>query len=321
MATLDNYASDFVGAATLPRPRSIFTPAAFDQATSIADRARLASSNLTRSLKLAESESKMRDFVLKGMEQDSDAAKLYQDAELRAMQPALQQTLTEIDPADDDAFDKLTDIEQFALSPDLRRRVGSLKSASGVIRREKMGLIQRMQQGGYDLDSIEQTLKDATDKFRGGDPLAIQKASTGLRTYNEAESARRTSQWPQANIDRSYQAATTELAKQGLPSDPAQAEAKIRARLEEIKKRAKWVNPEKFLQDPEMALLDTPVGESNKAVIDALKNAARDLQTVKSAGTAIAARNRAVVERSESQNPVAGQTQNAYIQSLLSSLK
>lgn len=182
MAILDNYASDFVGSATLPRPGSVFTPAAFAQATSIADRARLASANLAQSLELAQQESQMRDYILKGQEQDEQARKLAMAAELRAMQPSLKKELATIDPADDDAFDKLVGMEQYVESPMDRRRVTSLRSAADIVRREKTALIEQMQQSGQPLATIEAKLKEAKDQFKGGDSTAFRKAMTGYVT-------------------------------------------------------------------------------------------------------------------------------------------
>lgn len=63
---LEDYASQYLGYADAPPPRRIFTPGAFDAATSIADRARLARRGLDRSLQAADDESRIRRFIVDG---------------------------------------------------------------------------------------------------------------------------------------------------------------------------------------------------------------------------------------------------------------
>lgn len=327
MAILDNYASDFVGPSALPRPRTVFTPAAFAQATSIADRARLASSNLKQSLSLADSESKMRDYILKGQEQDEQSAKLYQDAQLRAMQPALKQELGDIDPADDDAFDKLTDMEQYTLSPDLRRRVSSLKSSAGIVRREKLSLIDSLKQAGADLPTIESKLKEADATFKNGDSLAYSKASVGLRSYNETEAMKRLAQRPRYEAETAHKEAVKGLSEMGLGTDPAKAEMSLKTKLKAMAPKLKWLNPDKFMEDPDLALLEAPPEESSGMAVDTLKSLGRAVIKLKSAKDAQAQWNRIRVAEEEAKrttapnNAVAGMTEASYIANLLQPTK
>jgi hypothetical protein len=215
MAILDNYASDFVGPAALPRPRSVFTPAAYAQASSIADRARLASQNLQKSLEFADSESKMRDFILKGQEQDSTAAKLYYEAETRAMQPALKQELNDIDPLDDDALDKIASIEQSVTSPETRRSLASKRYAANAMLRDQKNLVEDMVKAGYDAETISKTLESGKQLVRGGDPMGLAKAGAGLLASKTGTGA--------GNLGKAQESFLRAARNAGVPFEEAQA--------------------------------------------------------------------------------------------------
>ena len=324
--TLDSYASDFVGESTIPRPRSVFTPAAYANATSIADRARLAMRNLGTSLKLADAESKTRQYILDGQMQDSKAAELAREAELQAMQPALLQDLGKIDPADDDAYDKLTELEGYVTSPQIRRKASSLRAAAGIIRRDKVGLIEQMQQGGYGQQDIEQMLEGADQQFRSGDHLAFTKAATGLKTWNQRSAEDAAAMRPMKAAEEDFKRAQENLRTETLTDDSEKAKSSIRATLDAVKKKIPTFDTEAFLADPDAAMLSLP-DDPPKATVDALhgvkKRAAALAQYEAAKKTHYALKARAVLnaQPASPQKPVAGQTMNGYVYDVLSQLK
>ena len=329
MATpIDYAASDFLGDSVIPRPRTVFTPAAFAESTSIAERARLAQRNLRTSLAFAESESKMRDYILKGQEQDMRAQQLKSQADMFAMQPALRQDLTDLDPTDDDALDRLNEIEPMLTSPQDQRRARIMRSVASNVRRQMSGLLQDMQ-GILPPEQALQMSRSAMEAYRNGDPDAFDKVRLQLPTYNQAEAERthlrREAEEPERLVENDFRTAREALVAAGGVPDATKTAADLKTTLSEIKKTLPDLDPDKFLEDPDASLAGLGAAEDSKtrAALTRLEKLAPRAIALRQYRNAEKSRNDFVARKrmfSQDKQVAPGGTP-AYITELLSKIK
>lgn len=278
---LDAYASDYVGESQLPRPRSIFTPMAFDESTSIADRARLARRNLQSNLQFAAAESQMRDFVVKGQQQELQSAQIQRQLDLEAAQPALQQEVDAIDPTDDGAFEKLSELDASILDRNLRRRVTNARMQAQEFQRKRTRLWAGMRGMSLPEGDMQNVIDRVSAQYREGDLDAFDSALAGMPTHNQLESVAGTARREAAAEAKDYAKELDALGDLGF--DASSTEDSVLDKLPKDLQQNKAFMAD-FLANPVVAAASDT--HKDKKDVALLGKALVDLRRVKKAADA-----------------------------------
>lgn len=187
MTPIGSAAFSALGSEALPSFRTVFTPAAFASSQNVIDRALRGRQALATAQRLSEAESQFRRTAMDEQVASSAARKLAQEEELFAMQPMVRQELAGIDITDDNAFERLTELESSVTSPADQRRLRSMRAGASAIAREKSTLLDRLQvlQDPQEAEAIYGT---AVQAAKEGDPMAFRRAALSVPTYNQASS-------------------------------------------------------------------------------------------------------------------------------------
>lgn len=244
-------ASQAFGQEFTPESQTIFSPSAFRNAQTISDRAMRTRQALRTMTGMMETESKIRDEILRGQERQTTASRLMRDQELIDAQPALRSEIDSIDPLDDNAEEKFAQLEGFVSSVQDRRKLGALRITAATMRKEKSELWDRLQVLG-DRGQADARYARAMDAARNGDTLAFRKEAADLPSLNEvsyrmAESGRRAESARKVEED-----ALKTLSELGV-KQPNEAELKRSIRDAIAPFKVRGIDTEKFLENPQAA--------------------------------------------------------------------
>lgn len=250
MSILDA-ASQVFGQNLVPESQTVFSPTAFRNAQTIADRALRTRQALKSMTGLMEAESKIRDAVLGAQEREVRSSRLLQEQELNAAQPALRAEIDAIDPLDDDAEERLALMEGMVTSLQDRRKLGALRIAAGTMRREKTELFDRLQTLG-DRGQAEARYARALEAARNGDPMAFRREALDLPPLNEVTSRAAEERRKTESARKLEEESQRTLSQLGVakPDEAALRDA-IRSSIAPFKDRG--IDPEKFLANPRAA--------------------------------------------------------------------
>lgn len=244
-------ASQAFGQDFVPESQTIFSPSAFRNAQTISDRALRTRQALKTMTGMMETESRIRDEILRSQERQTAASRLMQEQELIDAQPALRAEIDSIDPLDDNAEEKLAQMEGFVTSVQDRRKLGALRITAANMRKEKAELFDRLQVLG-DRGQAEARFARALDAARNGDYLAFRREAVDLPSLNEVTSRIAESNRRAESARKLEEDSRKTLASFGIPSPNENLlRDAIRKEIEPFK--SSGVNPDKFLTDPRAA--------------------------------------------------------------------
>ena len=270
-------ASQAFGQDFTPESQTIFSPSAFRNAQTISDRALRTRQALKTMTGMMETESRIRDEILRGQERQTAASRLMREQELIDAQPAMRSEIESIDPLDDNAEEKLAQMEGFVTSVQDRRKLGALRITAANMRKEKAELFDRLQVLG-DRGQADARFARALDAARNGDYLAFRREAVDLPSLNEVTSRIAESNRRAESARKLEEDSRKTLASLGIssPNENLLRDA-IRKEIDPFK--ASGINPDKFLENPHAAyseyIASRPAEERNTSVPRALESIVR----------------------------------------------